>query len=165
MEHRPDWPPTLRRGIYVAMMLGGVVFLSRVWGQGQAPAAAQSGYAGSDTCTTCHEDEGRRFKNTVMGKAFAHPRTSGEEWGCESCHGPGKAHADSGPYQNDSGQLSVASSFEAASDSENYPGVSLFVPEAAFPVPYDQVSWRLVVYVDGKPVYQSPIGPLVTANP
>ena len=96
MELRPDWPPTLRRGIYVAMMLGAVVLLSRVWAQGQAPAAAQSGYVGSDTCTTCHEDEGRRFVRTAMGKAFAHPRTSGEEWGCESCHGPGKAHADSG---------------------------------------------------------------------
>jgi len=96
MELRPDWPASLRRGIYVAMMLGVVALLSRVWAQGQAPAAAQSGYAGSDTCTTCHEDEGRRFKSTVMGRAFAHPRTSGEEWGCESCHGPGKAHADSG---------------------------------------------------------------------
>ena len=62
-----------------------------------APAPKVSGdYVGSDTCITCHEDQNKRFKNTVMGKAFANPHTPDEKLGCESCHGPGKAHVDAG---------------------------------------------------------------------
>lgn len=100
MRIRPDWPCQLWRGIFVALTLGVVALLSRVNVEGQTtavpPVAGQSAYVGSDACTTCHEDEARRFNNTVMGKAFAHPRTSAEKWGCESCHGPGKAHVDAG---------------------------------------------------------------------
>ena len=31
-----------------------------------------------------------------MGKIFANPRTPEEKLGCESCHGPGKAHVEAG---------------------------------------------------------------------
>ncbi len=64
-----------------------------------ANAAAQgagAGYVGEEVCLTCHADQEKRFRNTVMGKAFAHPRTGQEKWGCETCHGPGKAHVDAG---------------------------------------------------------------------
>ncbi len=72
----------------------------------EAKAAAQSAkappramgvgdYVGTETCVGCHTDQQRRFKNTVMGKIFARPRTELEKLGCESCHGPGKAHVDS----------------------------------------------------------------------
>jgi len=61
------------------------------------PASSEDGgYVGTDTCLACHEDQNRRFRNTVMGKIFAHPRTANEKLGCESCHGPGKAHVDAG---------------------------------------------------------------------
>ena len=56
----------------------------------QPPAAGDGDYVGSETCITCHEDQHRRFKNTVMGRIFAHPRTAAEKLGCESCHGPGR---------------------------------------------------------------------------
>ena len=59
-------------------------------------ATDTSDYVGTDTCVTCHEDQQRRFKNTVMGKIMAHPRTPAEAKGCESCHGPGKAHVEAG---------------------------------------------------------------------
>lgn len=62
--------------------------------QGKAPDL--SGYVGSETCLTCHEEEGKRFSRTPMGKAFAHPKTETEKLGCESCHGPGKVHAEAG---------------------------------------------------------------------
>jgi len=61
-----------------------------------APAAADGDYVGSETCVTCHQDQERRFKNTIMGKVMAHPRTPLEARCCESCHGPGKAHVEAG---------------------------------------------------------------------
>src|SRR5690242_9403022 len=62
-----------------------------------APTAKANGdYVGTDVCITCHDDQNKRFKNTVMGKAFANPHTSQEKLGCESCHGAGKAHVDAG---------------------------------------------------------------------
>jgi DmsE family decaheme c-type cytochrome len=59
-------------------------------------AKADSDYVGSETCAGCHEDQHKRFKNTVMGKIFANPRTAAEKLGCESCHGAGKAHVEAG---------------------------------------------------------------------
>src|SRR6266496_1369350 len=62
------------------------------------PAPKSDGdYVGSDTCITCHDDQNRRIKDTPMGKVLlAHPRTPVEQRGCESCHGPGKAHVEAG---------------------------------------------------------------------
>lgn len=61
-----------------------------------AKPAPSGDYVGSEMCITCHEDQQNRFKNTVMGKVMAHPRTPLESQGCESCHGPGKAHVEAG---------------------------------------------------------------------
>jgi DmsE family decaheme c-type cytochrome len=58
--------------------------------QGQPPAAD---YAGEATCLTCHEDQA--YKATAHGRAF-NARTPAANQGCESCHGAGKAHAESG---------------------------------------------------------------------
>ncbi|HUS19616.1 MAG TPA: DmsE family decaheme c-type cytochrome [Terriglobales bacterium] len=64
--------------------------------QGATRAINSSQYVGSETCLTCHEEESKRFNKTPMGKAFSHPHTDTEKLGCESCHGPGKAHAEAG---------------------------------------------------------------------
>ena len=61
-----------------------------------AATRSSEGYAGDAACIGCHADQQRRFKNTIMGRIFAHPRTEQERLGCESCHGPGKAHVDAG---------------------------------------------------------------------
>src|SRR4051812_15890164 len=61
-----------------------------------AAATVNSDYVGADVCIGCHTDQEKRFKNTVMGKAFAKPHTADERLGCESCHGPGKAHVEAG---------------------------------------------------------------------
>ena len=58
-----------------------------------APAQAAGVYAGQATCLTCHDD--RAYGSTKHGHAF-NERTPSATQGCESCHGPGKAHADSG---------------------------------------------------------------------
>jgi DmsE family decaheme c-type cytochrome len=64
----------------------------------RVPAAAamvqdESAYAGEDTCVVCHED--RHYKGTPHA-LVSNPRTPAAGRGCESCHGPGKAHAESG---------------------------------------------------------------------
>jgi DmsE family decaheme c-type cytochrome len=57
----------------------------------QAPDAGE--YAGEETCLGCHDD--RAYKGTMHALAF-NTRTPAATHGCESCHGPGKAHAESG---------------------------------------------------------------------
>src|ERR1043166_4001683 len=62
------------------------------------PAAPQaSGFVGDDTCTACHESEGKVFAGTLHGKA-QNVRTPSAKMNqaCETCHGPGKDHAESG---------------------------------------------------------------------
>ena len=56
------------------------------------PGQTGGAYAGETTCLACHDDRSYRG-------AHAHTfneRTPAATMGCESCHGPGKAHADSG---------------------------------------------------------------------
>jgi predicted CXXCH cytochrome family protein len=75
---------------------------------GQAPAPA-GGYVGTETCVTCHDDQGNRFKHTVMGQVFAQPRTRRAQLQrsshmpfregkvtCTSCHNP---HGSAYPKQ------------------------------------------------------------------
>jgi DmsE family decaheme c-type cytochrome len=59
-------------------------------GQG---AAAQAGYVGEATCLTCHQDQS--YKGTRHAHTFE-ARTPAATQGCESCHGPGQKHAESG---------------------------------------------------------------------
>src|SRR5437588_1641239 len=88
---------------FSAIFLSTLVVPLLIWGRGpgqeptkrdaQAPSMTTgSDYVGSDTCITCHADQGKHFQSTIMGKAFAHPRTDLEKLGCEACHGPGRAH-------------------------------------------------------------------------
>ena len=55
-----------------------------------------SQYVGIDTCKTCHEDIYKDFETTPHWKTTL-DTLRGPSWhGCEACHGPGKAHVDSG---------------------------------------------------------------------
>jgi DmsE family decaheme c-type cytochrome len=62
--------------------------------QAQAPAPAGE-YIGQDTCVACHENKETSLKGTPHAQA-KNPRSPAATHGCESCHGPGKAHAESG---------------------------------------------------------------------
>lgn len=59
-----------------------------------APAAppAGSGYVGSDTCKTCHEDI---YKAGFQSTPHYNLIKEGKH-GCEDCHGPGQAHVEAG---------------------------------------------------------------------
>lgn len=60
---------------------------------GQAMAADGAGYVGAKTCLGCHEKMTKTFEKNIHSKA--------KYWdagakSCESCHGPGSSHAESG---------------------------------------------------------------------
>ena len=55
------------------------------------PAPIQPGYIGSKECLTCHDQE-EKLKGTPHWHA-SDPRSPAATQGCESCHGPGGAHA------------------------------------------------------------------------
>lgn len=56
------------------------------------PAGQPQDFAGAAVCAECHVSEQGQFAKTVHAKAAPRDATYGT--GCESCHGPGKAHAD-----------------------------------------------------------------------
>lgn len=58
----------------------------------------QSGdFVGNETCLTCHEGQDKGLGKTLHGNSAipGTPASNGDRK-CESCHGPGKAHVDSG---------------------------------------------------------------------
>lgn len=57
------------------------------------PPAAPAGYAGADTCATCHTNVADGLKKSGHGQS-GNPRSPAATLGCESCHGPGQAHVD-----------------------------------------------------------------------
>src|SRR5690349_11512310 len=61
------------------------------------PPALPSGYVGDDTCVACHDNKDKQLSTTLHGKA-QNPRTPAAtpNQACETCHGPGKEHAESG---------------------------------------------------------------------
>ena len=53
-------------------------------------------YVGSETCKTCHQDVYNNFEKTIHFKLTQYTNRAPGDKGCESCHGPGKAHVDAG---------------------------------------------------------------------
>src|SRR6185503_11789958 len=50
-------------------------------------------YVGSETCEHCHEAQFKSFSKTAHAKLTA-AGWKPEHQGCESCHGPGRAHIE-----------------------------------------------------------------------
>lgn len=78
----------------------------------QKAAASSSDYVGSETCATCHEEESKSFNAGPHWRTTLDTRHGEAFQGCEGCHGPGKAHVESG------GEKSKIFSFTSAAPQE-----------------------------------------------
>jgi DmsE family decaheme c-type cytochrome len=60
------------------------------------PQASAADYVGAETCVTCHSDKASDGYSTSPHARASNPRTPASAQGCETCHGPGKAHVAAG---------------------------------------------------------------------
>lgn len=65
-------------------------------------------------------------------------------------------------YKNSEGQLCVSRSYTAMNDTQDFPSYQLFIPETVFTAPYPQMTYRIIVFLEGKAIGQSDILPLVS---
>lgn len=63
-------------------------------------------------------------------------------------------------YQNTDGQLCISKNVQADSAVMDFPVFTLFIPENAIPLPYNQTFYRAVIFIDGKVLWQSSARPL-----
>ncbi len=71
-----------------------------------AAQPTDQGYAGEDTCRSCHRSELTQFHKTDHAGVKSADGT--QQMNCETCHGPGKAHADAQQASRGDDALSAA---------------------------------------------------------
>jgi len=64
-------------------------------GSGDGKALTEE-YVGSEACKDCHEEQFKKFGHTSHARLINLASWKKKVTGCESCHGPGKAHIEEG---------------------------------------------------------------------
>ena len=86
--------PILFLGLAASPPSGDPVEGASGYEMGGGYASTGGGHAGTEVCASCHSDIADQFGLTAHGRAGATTWASAAD--CESCHGPGRTHADSG---------------------------------------------------------------------
>src|SRR5215472_4605809 len=93
--------------LLIVLMIAGVVWsfsaslksTSAKQAKTQKPAPAKvdpADFVGDESCKACHEEQFKTYANTAHIKLAQLGEWTKVNQGCESCHGPGKAHVDAG---------------------------------------------------------------------
>ena len=85
------------RSVSLGLLIGAVLSGNAVAAQAlqkasQAPGTSE--YVGADSCKTCHEEIYQGLQKTRHWSINLKTRGGAEAHDCETCHGPGAAHAE-----------------------------------------------------------------------
>lgn len=98
--NQPHTPPPFIEGLVplgplpTPAAVAAILLTAAVLSWSQAPQKPAAEYAGSQACAACHDDLAKAFRKNAHRLVDLRPDWKGRA--CESCHGPGAKHAESG---------------------------------------------------------------------